>query len=473
MHPYASCGGGMGECDWGVLPAQCFASRVDSRELTAMVATSDKNSIRTLITVTLESKGRLRVQGFDTFSNGDRRSNYSKVEYFAKSHEPSVLTGATGAVLTAPFASLRTGTLTVWESGNASLLGWDAIQAALAADFPRLRVTFRLVDAQIFVAELASARAQGSLPDVVFVDNHSQVVTMIAQQSVVHMIGQPRFEPSRGWWFLMQQGAHPAAASAFLLWLEDDPHRKAPPYSTVGLTQADKAKTSQVASNAVLAISRQKRNHPEMDKDAADFDSFWGTDCANSAEMVRPTVKFLYGNRRIAFAALATEAKSDGGKVACGGLVHSFLVLRKRNDVWKVLLLRQSVSLPQAVSMADNFNRLGLSPGKGVTPAAPALLAPYDGEKQIRFPKQDMSWQQTAIKPAAYLVESQYGNPRDDLEHWSAPAITFVDPSQYGDVVRMLEPFGQGMQPHRWRVWAVGKDGQIALSEWRTVNFTN
>ena len=37
----------------------------------------------------------------------------------------------------------------------------------------------------------------------------------------------------------------------------------------------------------------------------------------------------------------------------------------------------------------------------------------------------------------------------------------------------MPMPFGQGMQPHRWRVWAIGKDGQMALSEWRTVNFTN
>jgi hypothetical protein len=51
--------------------------------------------------------------------------------------------------------------------------------------------------------------------------------------------------------------------------------------------------------------------------------------------------------------------------------------------------------------------------------------------------------------------------------------IYFVDPAQYVDVVKMPMPFGVGKQPHRWRVWAVGKDGQIALSEWRTVNFTN
>jgi hypothetical protein len=241
----------------------------------------------------------------------------------------------------------------------------------------------------------------------------------------------------------------------------------------VGLTQADKAETSEAASAALLATGHETDSHSEMDNDAADFDPFWGSECANSPEIARPTVKFLYGNGRITYAALTVEAKSDGGKVACSGLMHSFLVLRKRDNRWKVLLLKQGVSLAQAVSMADNLDRLGLSPGKRVAPAAPVLLAPYDGEPQTLFPKQDISWQQTATRPAAYLVESQYGNPRGDVEHWSAPAITFVNPIQYGNVVRMPMPFGSGMQPHRWRVWAVGKDGQVALSEWRTVQFTN
>ena len=476
MHPYASCGGG-GECDWGVLPAQCFASSIESRDLISMMAASDKNSIRTLITVTLESHGRLRIQGFDTFSNGDRRSNFSKVEYFAKSHEPSVLTRSSGAVLTAPLASLRRGSLSVWESGRASFLGWDAIKASLAADFPQLRVTFRLVDAQNFVAELASARAQGSLPDVVFVDNHSQVVAMIAQQSVVQMIGQPRFEPSRGWWFLMQQGEHRAAAAAFIRWLEDDPHWKPPSSSTVGLTQGDKSQASGVALKAILANARCTSPVILFDHDAGGhFGETPGTSCLVKDTLTNISLRFLFGNGRIAYGVWSFEARSvknADGTPARAGFVNCFVLLRKREDGWKVMLLMPGNSFQQAVSLADNFDRLGLSPGKRMAPAAPTLLAPYDGEQQTRSPKQDIAWQQNNPLPAAYMVEYQYASPLDVAKNWSGSAITFVDPSKYSDVVRMPMPFGVGVQPHRWRIWAVGKDGQIALSEWRTVNFTN
>jgi len=70
-----------------------------------------------------------------------------------------------------PLASLRTGNLTVWESGRSSFLGWDAIQSALAADFPALHVNFLLVPPQNFLNALATAKQQGAMPDAVFVDN--------------------------------------------------------------------------------------------------------------------------------------------------------------------------------------------------------------------------------------------------------------------------------------------------------------
>ena len=189
--------------------------------------------------------------------------------------------------------------------------------------------------------------------------------------------------------------------------------------------------------------------------------------------MADPAVRFLAGNGRIAFAVLTSEAKSAGGKVACGGLMHSFLVLRKRNDGWKALLLMPSVSLPQAVSLGDNFDRLSLLAANSTAPAAPILLAPYDGEPQARFPKEDISWQQNATRPAAYVVESRAGVVRGGDVDYGSSIITFVDPLQYGDIVRMPMPFGVGMQPHCWRVWAVDKDGEVAVSEWRTVQFTN
>jgi hypothetical protein len=131
------------------------------------------------------------------------------------------------------------------------------------------------------------------------------------------------------------------------------------------------------------------------------------------------------------------------------------------------------VSLPQAVSFADNFQRLNLAPSPAAAPAIPILLAPYDGAPQTRFPKQEISWQQPLERPAAYIVESRAGVPKNGDVDYGPSMIYLVNPKLYGDIVRIPMPFGVGKQPHRWRICAIGQDGQVALSEWRTVDFTN
>lgn len=371
-------------------------------------------------------------------------------------------------------AALRSGTLLVWESGSPGLLGWDAIHDSLATDFPDLRILFQLVQPQNLMDELSKARSQGALPDVVFVDNWNQGGPLISQQSVMEMMGRSRFSPSHGWWFLMRDGKNQAMATAFLQWLGNDPHWKAPQFSTAGMTQVDRGLITSAVARAVSSLAGGSESSAALDPDAFRFaTSSWGTDCGSINEMANPALRFIGGNGRTAFAALTTEAKSSGGRVACGGLMDSFLVLRKLNDRWKVLLLMPDVSLPQAVSFGENIDLLSLSTKKGMTPAAPILLEPQDGEQQTRFPKQDISWQQDNPRPAAYVVESRFGQPGGAAASYGPSMIYFVDPAQYVDVVKMPMPFGVGKQPHRWRVWAVGKDGQIALSEWRTVNFTN
>ncbi len=371
-------------------------------------------------------------------------------------------------------AALRSGTLLVWESGRSDFLGWDAIHDSLATDFPGLRILFRLVEPQNLMDELAKAQAQGALPDAVFVDNWGQGGPLIAQQSVMEMMGHSRFSPSRGWWFLMRGGKNQAMAVAFLRWLEDNPHWKAPQFSTAGMTRGDREEITVAAARAVSSLAGGMESSVVLDPDAIRFAaSNWGTYCGSIDEMANPALRFIGGNGRTAFAALTSEAKSSGGRVSCGGLMDSFLVLRKHSDRWKVLLLIPEVSLPQAVSFGENFDLLGFSPAKGMAPVAPILLSPKDGEQQTRFPKQDISWQQSATRPAAYVVEARFGQSGGADTSYGPSMIYFVDPANYGDVVRMPMPFGVGKQPHRWRVWAVGKDGQVALSEWRTVNFTN
>lgn len=373
----------------------------------------------------------------------------------------------------AEFESLRAGELTVWESGSGVYLGWATIQNALKADFPDLQVNFRVVDPDHFVAEVAAAKEHGTLPDVVFVDNWRQGGPLIAQQRVVEMMGPARFW-SNGWWFQMSVGAHQATAMAFLRWLEDSPHWRAPQMSTNGMTELD---NQQVASASLLAVAGMAGGgalDSVMDPDAARVSTLsWGTACGRISRMSFPVTRFLFGNGRLAYVAVSSEARSTGGSVECSGAMYSFLVLRKGYEGWKVLLVMPRVSLEQAVGLARQFDQLGLVTADGYAPDAPQLLSPFDGERQTRFPKDYVSWQQDVRRPVAYIVESRFGMPSSDLATYSPSRITVVAAVDYGDIVRMPEPFGQGMQPHRWRVWAIGKDGEVALSEWRTVQFTN
>jgi hypothetical protein len=393
-----------------------------------------------------------------------------------------VAAGQQPAASADPLASLRTGGLVVWASGLPERLPehlhWAAIQAALTKDFPELQVTFRVVAPQSLLAELAYARAQGTLPDVVFVDNWQQGGPLVAQQLVVQLAGFPRFTPSSGWWFLMQEGKRLDAATAFFGWLEDDPHGRLPTSTTRGLTQRDRAEISNVEVKAVLAMASGSDHNIPLDPEASvHFNPPLGGSCGTDYLVTSPSIEFIFGNGRIAYGALwSTAISRQGGEDAraCEGAMRSFVVLRKREDGWKVLLLEPMIADALTVRQANGFSSLHLSNELGIPPSSPLLIAPYNGQPQTRFPKQEISWRQSQSRPAAYLVESQVGQPRHwKPEDFGSSMITFVNPAQYGDVVRMPMPFGVGMQPHRWRVWAIAQDGEVALSEWRTVDFTN
>jgi hypothetical protein len=370
------------------------------------------------------------------------------------------------------FESLHTGELTVWESGSGVLLGWATIQNALKADFPDLQVNFRVVDPDHFVAEVAAAKEHGTLPDVAFVDNWRQGGPLVAQQRVVEMMGHARFW-ANGWWFQIGAGAHLDMARAFLRWLEDSPHWRAPRMSTNGMTELDNRQVTSASLLAVAGMAGGGSLDSVMDPDASNhFALSWGTACGPISRMSFPAIRFIYGNGRIAYAAVASEASSTGS-AQCSGVMYTFLVLRKRQEGWKILLITPHVTLEMAVSSAYQINQLGLETPERIAPYSPLLLSPSDGERETRYPKEYLSWQQIMPRPAAYAVEWSFGMPSGDLASFSPSTIAVFPAIDYGDAVRIPMPFGIGKQPHRWRIWAIGKDGQVGLSEWRTIDFTN
>jgi hypothetical protein len=82
VHPYGACH--PTACDWGTLHAQGFASKVDRQDQAALLANSDTGFSRTVLTITVEADGRLRVQTFTHFTDHSGRADYTMIDYFVR-----------------------------------------------------------------------------------------------------------------------------------------------------------------------------------------------------------------------------------------------------------------------------------------------------------------------------------------------------------------------------------------------------
>jgi hypothetical protein len=82
VHPYGACH--PTPCDWGELHAQSFASKPDAQDSVALLANYDTNFGKSVLTISLESDGRLRVQVFMHYTDASRRGDAAFVEYFSR-----------------------------------------------------------------------------------------------------------------------------------------------------------------------------------------------------------------------------------------------------------------------------------------------------------------------------------------------------------------------------------------------------
>ncbi len=82
IHPYAPCRSK--PCDWGVLEGKIYGASVRLPAPVAMTANFVTNFDEVVITLLLESDGRLRVDSFTHFTDGSQRADYHSSCYLVR-----------------------------------------------------------------------------------------------------------------------------------------------------------------------------------------------------------------------------------------------------------------------------------------------------------------------------------------------------------------------------------------------------
>ena len=379
-------------------------------------------------------------------------------------------------------AGLQQGELEIWVAktyveeinGEPPVLKtypWATLVSEFNRDFPKVKLRFKILENEEFLRVLHSTELKSHYPDMAFVHNWREVDPLISSGAVIMAGGgsRLRYPLDSGWWLLFRPSKNVGTGQAFSLWLSRSPHWKPWMVGHAAMSQADKVAV-QAVSRAVVKDVALRDLHSlsaNMDREAAwHFEHF--------AFRPNPTIKLVsidslitFGNSRLAFVLMSWVNRGE----RIFWMHHSALVLRKVDNLWKVLQYSDQ-SLPSLEYFLKAFDRMELENGQPEAIAQVSLVSPADHARipLLRSPRGELEWKPLDPLPAAYVVEWQLGQPGQDP--WWAPSfIRVVSPSRGESPIRMWFP-GSGRQPHRWRVWAISGTGVVSTSDWRTVDFT-
>lgn len=376
----------------------------------------------------------------------------------------------------APLAPLVRGSLDVWAPDTFFTGGeepparitrqyqWSSLLSEFRSDFPGFDLRFNVMARAAFV-QATHLAPPNPPPDIVFVDNQSELAPLVDSNAVIGMLGS-RFGQN-GWWLIFRQSKNFGAAEAFLLWLSQSPHWQPWQLSTAPMRESDSAAAQAVATEAVNDYLRADAGSLSsvMDPQASGFFRLARGE-SESVGRVEPLLTF--GDSRLAF--VLTSAVCRGEKSL--GISHSALVLRKVEGRWKVLLFLEG-ALPSLEGVLRLFDRLRLEDGPQEALPVAKLLMPADHASITRFPQGELQWEAVDSHLSTYVVESQFCNPGRKYPNWSLSRIELTSPRRVEPLVKIPLPFGVGKQPHRWRIWAISSTGDVSISDWRTIDFTN
>jgi hypothetical protein len=368
-----------------------------------------------------------------------------------------------------PLAPLSHGSLEVWVPDTfftgmphvTRQYQWSPLLSEFQNDFPSFELRFHIMGRESFVQSIQSP-TPGPSPDIVFADNQSEAGPLLDSNAVTKLLGPSRFFQN-GWWLVFRKSKNYAAGEAFLLWLSQSPHWQPWHLATARMDESDSAAVQAVSTETVKEYLQADAHSLSslMDPQASGFYRLIGSD---GVGQVQPLLTF--GDSRLAFVLTSAVCRQDKAL----GIAHSALVLRKVEGRWKVLLFLDG-ALPELEALLKHFDKMQLQDGPQETLPVVKIRAPEDHAKIARFSSGELQWEAVNSLLSVYLVESQYSNPRAD--NWSTSRIAFVSPPRHNPLVTTQIPFGAGKQPHRWRVWAISTTGDVSISDWRIIDFTN
>ena len=336
---------------------------------------------------------------------------------------------------------------------------WERLRTEFKRDYPQFDLHFRTLDRKQFHSVYKAAS-----PDIAFFDNYKDLEDFINAKAVIFMDeNAARFYP-HGSWVIFRNSQHMDASQAFFAWLARSPHWKAWPLKSNTLSQSDRTDIQSVSVSATRYFWQRRVDalEPLLDSEAVRF-SVYGK-CDPKIGAIENLLTF--GNSRLAFALLSTVL--DGKETF--GLIHNAVVLRKVAGQWKVLQLLEG-SQPYIEQQLLTFDRIRLQEENQVNAPAVAINSPIDHARVPQFSNYEISWTSSGANAAAYLVEHQFHDP---IQHeWAPSRAEFLHAPLEGPIFRQDMPFIAGYPPNRWRLVAIGRNGSVSFSDWRTIDFTN
>lgn len=272
---------------------------------------------------------------------------------------------------------------------------------------------------------------------------------------------------------ILLQAPHPVQARAFVVWLRDEGSCDPLCVSKRDIARQGMEEAVTAAQGAFTNVLQGGTFKAYVDKDAAEFsgpvaqslafgDVFGGPASPIDTEHVRIDTIAVATNERRSLAAITLRAViPSAGSL---GVVHAQVVLRKsEGGGWSVLQLSSNLRLPRMAEV-NGFLAQAMSgkPDESSPVLGVSQAAPLDGDN--RSPQPYLWWDNlggATLQVVEWQMKAESGWTNTNLE-----PVSDTGPRLKTEVVAS---FARQSGQYRWRVWSIGKGGELKLSSWHTL----